>query len=118
MAEYVELHAHSAYSFLDGTSQPEDLMARAGELGYPALALTDHNGVYGSMELAQAARGLGVRALHGAELDLDDGRHLTLLVEDGAGWSNLGRLLTRAQAGTPETPGEPTPPQVSLEDVL
>ena len=54
---YVELHAHSAYSFLDGASQPEELAARAAELGYDALALTDHDGVYGSLEFAHAAKG-------------------------------------------------------------
>ena len=52
---YVELHAHSAYSFLDGASQPEELAARAAELGYEALALTDHDVVYGSLEFAHAA---------------------------------------------------------------
>src|SRR6185437_710904 len=53
-APYVELHAHSAYSFLDGASLPEELAARAAELGYDALALTDHDGVYGSLEFAHA----------------------------------------------------------------
>ena len=52
---YVELHCHSAYSFLDGASLPEELAARAAELGYDALALTDHDGVYGSLEFAHAA---------------------------------------------------------------
>ena len=56
-APYVELHCHSAYSFLDGVSLPEELARRASELGYAALALTDHNSVSGSMELAQAASG-------------------------------------------------------------
>ena len=55
-ARYVELHCHSAYSFLDGASQPEELAARAAELGYEALALTDHDGVYGSLEFAHAAK--------------------------------------------------------------
>ena len=63
---YAELHCHSAYSFLDGASQPDELVAAAVELGYDALALTDHNGVFGSMEHAQAASALGVRAIHGA----------------------------------------------------
>ena len=54
---YTELHAHSAYSFLDGASQSEELAARAAELGYEALALTDHDGVYGSLEFAHAAKG-------------------------------------------------------------
>src|SRR6478736_2685217 len=69
---YVELHCHSAYSFLDGVSLPEELAQRAGELGYSALALTDHNSVSGSMELAQVASDWGVRAIHGAEIDLAD----------------------------------------------
>ena len=56
---YVELHCHSAYSFLDGASQPDELVAAAVQLGYQALALTDHNGVFGSMEHAQAASALG-----------------------------------------------------------
>jgi len=99
---YVELHAHSAYSFLDGTSLPEELVITALELGYSAFALTDHNSVSGSMEFAQSARALGLRALHGAELDLDDGRHLTLLVRDTGGWANLCRLLTHAYADTRE----------------
>ena len=65
---YVELHAHSAYSFLDGASQPEELVARAAELGYDALALTDHDGVYGSLEFAHAAKHFGVRPITGAEV--------------------------------------------------
>ncbi len=65
---YVELHAHSAFSFLDGASTPTELAAAAAEHGYPAFALTDHDGVWGSMEFAHACRGLGVRAITGAEL--------------------------------------------------
>ncbi len=115
---YIELHCHSAYSFLDGTSLPDELARRAGELGYAALALTDHNSVSGSMELAQAAAACGVRAIHGAELDLADGRHLTLLVRDARGWRSLCRLLTRAHAHTREGPGrERGEPAVSLEAV-
>ena len=72
---YVELHCHSAYSFLDGVSLPEELLGSADEMGYEALALTDHNSVSGSMELAQAAKGSGVRAIHGAEIDLTTGAH-------------------------------------------
>ena len=53
---YVELHTHSAYSFLDGASLPEELAARAAELGYDAFALTDHDGVYGSLEFAYACK--------------------------------------------------------------
>src|SRR5205814_7873501 len=81
-SRYVELHAHSAYSFLDGASLPEDLAIRAAELGYSALALTDHDGVYSSLEFAQAAKAFGVRPITGAEVTLEDGSHVTLLVED------------------------------------
>src|SRR5690349_2600496 len=99
---YVELHCHSAFSFLDGASLPDELVASALELGYEALALTDHNSVSGSMEFAVCAGALGLRAIHGTELDLDDGRHLTLLVENARGWSNLCRVVARAHAHTRE----------------
>jgi error-prone DNA polymerase len=97
---YVELHAHSAYSFLDGASRPEELVARAAELGYDALALTDHDGVYGSLEFAQAARQFGLRAITGAEVTLAGGNHVTLLCESRRGYENLCRILTDAHAGT------------------
>src|SRR5215204_2857588 len=119
---YAELHAHSAFSFLDGASLPDELAAAAAELGYSALALTDHNGLSGSMELAQAAGPLGLKAIHGAEVDLDDGRHLTLLVDTQQGWRNLCRILTRAHAHTRETGGfagqaTSLPPSTSLETI-
>lgn len=100
MFVYVELHCHSAFSFLDGASLPDELAATAVKLGYEALGLTDHNSVSGSMELTMTAKTLGLKPIHGAELDLDDGRHLTLLVKDNAGWANLCQLLTRAYAHT------------------
>ncbi|MBA3376093.1 MAG: error-prone DNA polymerase [Actinobacteria bacterium] len=140
MSGYVELHCHSAYSFLDGASQPEELAARAAELGYEALALTDHDGLYGSLEFAHAAKAFGVRPITGAEVTLSgapkqdesggagfgdagagsDDSHVTLLVESKRGYGNLCRLLTAAHAGT-RRPGkegrEPLPPSVSLETV-
>jgi error-prone DNA polymerase len=115
---YVELHCHSAFSFLDGASLPDELVATAVELGYSTLALTDHNSVSGSMEFTVAARAFGLRPIHGAEVDLDDGRHLTLLVEDATGWSSLCRILTRAHAHTREKPGPPSQAYVALETVL
>jgi error-prone DNA polymerase len=116
---YVELHCHSAFSFLDGASLPDELVPTALELGYRALALTDHNSVSGSMEFAVSARALGLRPIHGAEIDLVEGRHLTLLVQDARGWSNLCRILTRAHAHTRDKrPGPPSPPSVELADVL
>ena len=87
---------------------PTSWSRRRCELGYDTVALTDHNSVSGSMEFAVSARALGLRPIHGAELDLDDGRHLTLLVADTRGWSNLCRILTRAHAHTREgRPGAP-----------
>src|SRR5919198_1100817 len=117
---YVELHTHSAYSFLDGASQPEELAARAAELGYEALALTDHDGVYGSLEFAHAAKWFGVRPITGAEVTLTNGSHITVLVESRQGYANLCRLLTKAHAGT-RRPGredrEPLPSSIQLETV-
>jgi error-prone DNA polymerase len=116
---YVELHCHSAYSFLDGVSLPQELAHTAAEKGYVALALTDHNSLSGSMELAQAATEAGVRAIHGAEIDLSDGRHLTLLVRDASGWRNLCRIVTHAHAHTREnTVRERGEPSVELRTVL
>ena len=63
---YVELHAHSSYSFGDGASLPEELAIRAAEYGYGALALTDHDGVWGVMEFAQTCGPLGMRPIVGA----------------------------------------------------
>src|ERR671934_109940 len=107
---YVELHAHSAYSFLDGASLPEELAVRAAELGYEALALTDHDGLYGSLEFAHAAKHFGVRPITGAELTLADRSHVTLLVETPAGYANLCRLITAAHAHTRPLGRESQPP--------
>jgi error-prone DNA polymerase len=111
---YVELHSHSAYSFLDGASQPEEIAVQAAELGYTALALTDHDGVSGSMEFAHAAKHLGVRPITGAEVTLADGSHVTLLVETAQGYANLCRLLTEAHRHTrlPGREDELLPPRL------
>ena len=115
---YVELHCHSAFSFLDGASLPDELVATALKLGHETLALTDHNSVSGSMEFTVAARALGLRPIHGAEVNLDDERHLTLLVESSTGWSNLCRILTIAHSHTRQKPGPPTQAYVALDTVL
>jgi error-prone DNA polymerase len=94
---------------------PEELAARAAELGYEALALTDHDGVYGSLEFAYAAKAFGVRPITGAEVTLHDGSHVTLLVESAAGYANLCRLLTAAHAHTRDGPELAEP---SLEQAL
>ena len=115
---YVELHCHSAFSFLDGASLPDELVLSALELGYEALALTDHNSVSGSLEFAVSARAMGLRPIQGVEVDLADGRHLTLLVQDAVGWSNLCRILTHAHAHTREKPGPPSQAFAELADFI
>lgn len=116
---YVELHCHSSFSFLDGASSPQELAERAAELGYPALALTDHDGVWGSMEFAVACKGAGIRPITGTELTVETGGrhfHLTLLVKDQDGYRNLCRLLTAAHSPTRDTRDRrPTRPRVPLD---
>jgi error-prone DNA polymerase len=117
---YVELHAHSAYSFLDGASMPEELVAQARLLGHQALALTDHDSLSGAMELAVSAEEMkGPRPIFGAEVTVKleeppaegvesgagDLRHLTLLVADRRGWRNLCRLLSLSHSHTRDGPG-------------
>ena len=94
---YVELHCHSNFSLLDGADHPETLVARAAALSMPALALTDHDGVYGAVRFQAAARAAGIRPVLGAELTLHDSSHLTLLVQNEAGWHNLCYLISRAR---------------------
>ena len=109
-AAYAELHCHSAYSFLDGASRPEELAARAHELGHGALALTDHDNLCGALEFAHAAKALGLRPITGCELTVSDEHgafHVTLLVETRTGYANLSQLLTAAHAHdrlVPRTP--------------
>jgi error-prone DNA polymerase len=111
-SNYVELHCHSNFSLLDGAAHPEDLVVRAAELGMRALALTDHDGVYGAVRLAQAAQNHGIRPIFGAELTLSGGHHLILLVENEIGWSNLCRLISEAQHNAPK--GEAVLPTEAL----
>jgi error-prone DNA polymerase len=96
---YVELHCHSAFSLGDGGSTPEALAARAAELGYTALALTDHDDLGGAIRFARACEREEIRPIHGAELTLEDGSHLTLLVQDARGWRNLSSLITQGRMG-------------------
>ncbi|MFZ5915477.1 MAG: PHP domain-containing protein [Chloroflexota bacterium] len=110
--EYVELHCHSYYSFLDGASPPETLVARAAALGYPALALTDHDGLYGAVEFWRAARERGVRPVIGAGVTLTGGEHLILLAENQRGYANLSRLISEGQLN-----GQKGQPRLSLETV-
>ena len=103
-SEYVELHCHSAFSLLDGASLPETLVERAAELGYPALALTDHDELGGSVRFAEAGREHGVHAIIGAELTVGDA-HLVLLAENREGYGNLSTLITKGRML--RTRGEP-----------
>ncbi len=97
---YAELHCHSAFSFLDGASHPQELAGEAVAQGHTALALTDHEGLHGAMEMAQALKRTPVRHITGAEMSVEDGSHLTLLCETRQGYRNLCRLITAAPADT------------------
>src|SRR3954467_4998532 len=95
---YIELHAASAFSFLQGASLPETLVERAAALGYPALALLDADGVYGAPRFHKAAEKAGLRAIIGAELTIEQGSgtwRLPVLVATAEGYRNLCRLVTR-----------------------
>ena len=97
---YVELHMHSNYSFLEGASAIDELLIAAGEQGHRALALTDHEGMHGSMEFARSAKEAGLRAITGLELTVQEPsgtrHHVTLLAETRQGYSNLCRLSSTA----------------------
>ncbi|MYI83088.1 MAG: PHP domain-containing protein, partial [Chloroflexi bacterium] len=107
---YVELHTHSHYSLLEGASSPRELVETAVEQGHVALALTDHDGLFGAMEFARAAREAGLRPITGLELTVSEPAaegdedaaggevrsHLTLLAETRQGYANLCRLSSHA----------------------
>ncbi len=92
---YVELHARSAFSFLQGASLPEDLVSAGHDLGIPAMALLDRDGVYGAPRFHLAAKKTGMRAHIGSEITCTNGRRYPLLCENRAGYRNLCRLVTR-----------------------
>jgi error-prone DNA polymerase len=108
---YAELHCHSNYSFLEGASHPDELVARARDLEMPALAITDRNGFYGAVKFFGAAQRAGIQPIIGTELTIDDGTtppkdrvdydrwgdRLLLLVEDKVGYTSLCRLISTAQ---------------------
>ena len=109
---YAELHCHSNFSFLDGASSPDELVAEAVRLGLTALALTDHDGFYGVVRFAEAAREHGLPTVFGSELSLDastsrsavgdpSATHLLVLADDPAGYARLGTAISESQlAGT------------------
>ena len=114
---YIELHAASAFSFLDGASTPEALVDRAAALDYPALALLDRDGVYGAPRFHQAATAAGIRPIIGSELTITVVREdvdgpgairpwrLPVLVESKEGYRNLCRLVTRMKLRAPKGRG-------------
>ncbi len=122
---YAELHAHSNFSFLDGASHPEELAAEAVRLGLSALALTDHNGLYGVVRFAEAARAFGLPTIFGAELTISgadishprtgvpdpDGTHLVVLARDPEGYARLSRVIAEAHLAG----GEKGKPIITLD---
>jgi error-prone DNA polymerase len=116
---YAELHCHSNFSFLDGASHPEELAEEAARLGLEALALTDHDGLYGVVRFAEAARAVALPTVFGAELTLTSssgdvvrqgppdphGQHLVVLADGPEGYARLATAVTRAQmAGSKGAP--------------
>ena len=107
MGGYAELHCHSGFSFLDGASEPEELVQEAARLGLSALALTDHHGFYGVVRFATAARTLGLPTIFGTEITLGgahprtgvpdpEGEHLVILAKSPQGYARLSRVLAEA----------------------
>src|SRR5437867_2594890 len=99
---FVELHAQSAFSFLEGADLPETLVTEAARLGMGALALVDRDGLYGGPRFHRAATAAGLTPIIGSEVTLEDGSRLPLLVEDRTGYRNLSRLLTRMKLAAPK----------------
>src|SRR6476619_6236868 len=110
---YLELHTSSSFSFLDGASLPETLIARAAALGYPAIALLDRDGVYGAPQFYRAATAAGIKAIVGAEITVGPSTPprlhastppwtLPVLVSSQQGYKNLCRVLTRAKLRAPK----------------
>jgi len=102
---FVHLHVHTGYSMLDGSAKPEKLVARARELGMPALAITDHGNLYGVVDFYKACVSQGIKPIIGVEAyfvhDANqktqrDNMHLILLAKNATGYYNLNRLMTRA----------------------
>ncbi|MEE8413919.1 MAG: DNA polymerase III subunit alpha [Dehalococcoidales bacterium] len=112
--DYAELHCHSYYSFHDGASSLEELLLRAKELGYRAMAVTDHDNLCGAMRFAHVSSSLEMNGITGTEITLQGGYHLTLLAKDRRGYANLCRLITAAH-GTGERNSPELPPELLPE---
>ena len=120
---YAELHCHSNFSFLDGASHPEELVTEAARLGLEALAITDHDGFYGVVRFAEAAREVGMPTVFGSELSLGltepqngvadpAGDHQIVLARDPEGYAALGSLISKGQMA-----GEKGAPRLSFSDI-
>ena len=105
---YVELHARSAFSFLEGSAVPEEFAGACAHLGMSAMALLDRNGVYGSPRFHMAMKKAGLRAHIGSEITCTNGRTYPLLVESREGYRNLCRLVTRMKLRAPKGEGSAT----------
>jgi error-prone DNA polymerase len=110
---YIELHAHSAFSFLQGASLPEELAETAASFGYPAMALVDRDGVYGAPRFHMAAKKAGIRAHISAEIVCTDGFQYPLLAENRTGYRNLCRLITRMKLRAKKGEGAATPEEMA-----
>ncbi|HWR98422.1 MAG TPA: PHP domain-containing protein, partial [Candidatus Methanoperedens sp.] len=112
MAPFTHLHVHSCFSFHDGADAPAALVARAAELGYTALALTDANGLYGAVPFCKAAQAAGIAPLLGAEIDGGDadGPRAVVLARGRAGYPALCRIVTRRKLEWSEGDKPPCPP--------
>lgn len=114
---FAELHCVSAYSFLNGASEPEDIVDRAIELGLSGLGLVDRDGFYGLMKFAEAAAKAGLPTVYGAELTTDDGV-LTVLARSPEGYRRLSRLIARARMDAGEKGEVKYPPMAQIAERL
>ncbi len=110
---YIELHARSAFSFLEGAAVPEELASICAQHGMPAMALLDRDGVYGSPRMHLAAKKLSIRAHIGAEVTSPDGWRYPLLVESREGYQNLCRLITRMKMRARKGEGSALPEEIA-----
>jgi error-prone DNA polymerase len=111
MRGYAELHAHSNFTFLEGSSHPEELVEAAGALGLAALALSDRDGLYGAVRFAKAAAELKLPGIIGSELTFGDGDRIVALVENELGYANLCELISLGQLR-----GSKGEPRLHMED--
>ncbi|SDS45812.1 error-prone DNA polymerase [Corynebacterium timonense] len=114
---FAELHAVSSYSFLNGASEPEELVQRAHQLGMTALAVLDRDGFYGAVKVAEAAAEVGIDTVFGAELTLGD-RVLPVLATGPEGYRRLSRMIARAHMDAGEKGRVSYPPLELIADRL